>query len=212
MGDVIGSRRNPPSATAWLRILRAELHAAYPPSERLARFEFTQGDEMQGLLAPDGDPLRAVLRAGLHPQFLKMRWVGVFGEVEAGRGPATHWSGPAFFAARELITRINAQRIGFALLTGDPLTDELLDDLTPLLADLLAALTPRQREIARLLIIEELRRSEAADRLRVSRATISVAADRAMLRRVAELADAIRMLFRMAVQDARARARSTDPV
>ena len=49
-GDVIRSRRDAPAATAWLRILRADLQTAYPPDERLAPFEFTQGDELQGLL------------------------------------------------------------------------------------------------------------------------------------------------------------------
>ena len=47
-----------------------------------------------------------------------------------------------------------------------------------MLAALLAELTDRQREVARLLLIEGLRRAEAAERLGVSRATVSVIATR----------------------------------
>ena len=194
-GDVIRSRRDAPSATTWLRILTADLAAAYPPSERLARFEFTQGDELQGLLAPDADPLRAVLRAALHPDRVEMRWVIVRGAVDAGRGPATQRSGPAFIAARERLVAAAARRERLAVVSGDPATDELLDGITPLLGDLLAELTARQRQIAWLILVEGLRRAEAAERLGVSRATISVAADRAHLRSLADMAGVVRVLL-----------------
>ena len=58
-GDVIRSRREPTATTEWLRVLTTDLNDAYPASKRLAPFEFTQGDEIQGLLAPTADPLRA---------------------------------------------------------------------------------------------------------------------------------------------------------
>ena len=51
-------------------------------------------------------------------------------------------------------------------------------------AELLDDLTDRQRVIARLILVEGLRRSEAAERLGVSRATVSVAADRAHVRSI----------------------------
>ena len=98
-GDVIRSRRDARSATAWLRTLTADLADAYPPEERLARFEFTQGDEIQGLLVPSADPLRAVLRAALHPERIERRWVVVRGAVDPGRGPATQRSGAALVAS-----------------------------------------------------------------------------------------------------------------
>ena len=60
-GDVVASRGVPRSAD-WLRSLREELDAAYG-DERLAPFEFTQGDELQGLLAPAADPFEAAVRA-----------------------------------------------------------------------------------------------------------------------------------------------------
>ena len=76
-GDVVDSRRDSPAATAWLRTLADELAGAYPPAARLADFEFTQGDELQGLLVPGADPLVAVVRAWLHPDGLPMRWIAV---------------------------------------------------------------------------------------------------------------------------------------
>ena len=56
----------------------------------------TQGDELQLLLAPGADPFRAVLRAGLHPDALPMRWAIVAGGIDPGSGPATGQP-PAYF-------------------------------------------------------------------------------------------------------------------
>ena len=194
-GDVIRSRRDSPAATAWLRTLRTDLQAAVPPEDRLASFEFTQGDELQGLLAPTGDPITVVLRASLHEASRPMRWVVVAGVVDPGDGPATQRSGPAFVAARERLAAAVTRRELLSVVSGDPATDDLLDGLAPLLGELLAELTPRQRQIAWLLLVEDLRRSDAAERLKVSRATVSVAADRAHLRSLADLAHVIRTLL-----------------
>jgi hypothetical protein len=193
--DVIRSRRDSSGSTAWLRTLVEELETAYPPAQRLAEFEFTQGDEIQGLLATTADPLVAVVRAGLHADRRPMRWVVVAGDVDPGRGPATQRTGAAFLHARELLAEAGSRRDGLLLSTGEPGTDRLLDDLAPLLAELLGDLTGRQRAFGRLLLIEELRRSEAAERLNVSRATISVAADRAHLRSIGRLAGALATMF-----------------
>jgi DNA-binding CsgD family transcriptional regulator len=193
-GDVVRSRRDSPSATAWLRTLRSDLMKAYGPTERLAAFEFTQGDELQGLLSTAADPTRAILRASLHPESHDMRWVIVRGDVDPGTGPATQRSGPAFILARERLAVATARRELVAAATGDAPTDELLDGVAPVLGELLADLTQRQRVIARLILVDGLRRSDAADRLRVSRATVSVAADRAHLRSIGELARVIRAL------------------
>jgi DNA-directed RNA polymerase specialized sigma24 family protein len=194
-GDVVDSRRDP-GASAFLRGLCADLDAAYPSDERLAAFGFTQGDELQGLLAPGADPCRAILRAALRPDAREMRWAVVAGEVEPGTGPATERTGPAFHAARDLIARTRIQRDGLAAVTGDPSVDALLEDLAPLLPALLAELTARQREIGRLILIDELRQADAAERLGVSRATVSVIADRGRIRHVERLARAIATLFR----------------
>jgi DNA-binding CsgD family transcriptional regulator len=200
-GDVIRSRRHATAATDWLRTLAADLTAASPGSERLAPFEFTQGDELQGLLAPGANPVTAILRGTLHPDAQPMRWVVVAGEVDPGRGPATQRSGPAFISARERLAQSNTRRERVAIVSGDPPTDELLDGLGPLLGELLADLTDRQREIGRLILVEGLRRSDAADRLGVSRATVSVAADRAHLRSIGDLARVLQTLVLRATME-----------
>ena len=204
-GDVVDSRRDP-GASAWLRALRADLDAAYPRGERLAAFGFTQGDEIQGLLAPGVDPFRAVLRAALRPDARDLRWAIVAGPVEAGTGPATERTGPAFHAARDVLARAKSGRSGLVAITGDPEADALLGDLGPLLPALLADLTSRQREIGRLILVDELRRAEAAERLHVSRATVSVIADRGRVRHLQGLARAMATLFLQGVERSQARA------
>ena len=197
-GDVIRSRRDAPAATAWLRRLTADLTAAIAPDQRIARFEFTQGDELQGLLAPTADPMTVILRSALHPKAVPMRWAVVLGEVDPGRGPATQRSGPAFIMARERLAVAAARRERLTVVTGDPSTDEILDAVAPLLGELLAELTPRQREIAWLMLVERLRQADVADRLRVTRATISVASDRAHIPSLGAVAAAVTNLLRRA--------------
>lgn len=204
-GDVIRSRRDATGSTTWLRTLASELEDAYPAESRLADFEFTQGDEIQGLLRPDADPLAAILRAWLHPERRRMRWVVVAGEVDPGTGPATQRTGPAFLRARERLAEATSRRDGLLMSTDDPSTDRLLDDLAPILAELLADLTPTQRAIGRLLLVEGLRRSDAAERLDKARATVSVAAERAHLRSIGRLAGALRILFQAGTEAAASR-------
>ncbi len=194
-GDVVRSRRDATGSTAWLRTLAAELDTAVPAANRLAEFEFTQGDELQGLLAPGIDPFGAILRAGLHPERRPMRWVVVAGDVDPGNGPATQRTGAAFLRARERLVEAAARRDGLVVESGDPAADALLDDVAPLLAELLDDLTDRQRVVARLILVEGLRRSQAAERLGVSRATVSVAADRAHVRSIGRLAAALGRLL-----------------
>lgn len=192
-GDVVDSRRDP-GASAYLRGLRDELDTAYA-GRHLAQPGFTQGDEIQLLLAPGADPFEVVVRAALHPGARDLRWAVVAGEVEPGSGPATERSGPAFHAARDLLERAKSRREGLLATTGDAGTDGLLADLGPLLPALLADLTVRQREVGRLLLVEEIRRADAAERLRVSRATVSVIADRGHIRHVGRLAAALATIF-----------------
>jgi RNA polymerase sigma factor (sigma-70 family) len=199
-GDVVRSRRDATGSTAWLRALVSELHDAYDASERLAPFDFTQGDELQALIAPSADPFTAVLHAALRPDTRRMRWVAVIGEVDPGRGRTTQRSGPAFIRARERLDEAAARRDDLLVETGHPPSDRQLDRLAPLLADLLEELTPSQRRLTRLMLIEGLRQSEAAERLGISRATVSVAAERARVRRLAPLVDALRELVRTGVE------------
>jgi hypothetical protein len=194
-GDIVRSRRDAAVSTAWLRTLAEELMAGYPSGARLAPFEFTQGDELQLLLSASADPLEAVVRSWVHADGLPMRWVVVAGSIDPGSGPATHRTGPAFLRARERISEAAARRDALLMTSGDVDADRLLDDLAPLLPELLADLTARQRVIGRLILVDGLKRSEAAERLNVTRATISVAADRAHLRGIARLAGALRSIF-----------------
>jgi DNA-directed RNA polymerase specialized sigma24 family protein len=60
---------------------------------------------------------------------------------------------------------------------------------------LLEDLSERQRELGRLLLLDGLRRAEAADRLGVSRATVSVLADRGRIREIDRLARALATIF-----------------
>ena len=203
-GDVVGSRRDSVGSTAWLRELVAELDTAYG-EERVAPFGFTQGDELQGLIEPAADPFVAVLHAALGPEGRRMRWVIVRGETDAdttgGKAPATEWTGPAFVTAREAIETARTGHERLVILTGRPDVDALLADLAPALVDLLDGLTSRQRIVARLALIEDLRQSEVADRLQVRRATISVSFSRARVRSLQRLVAGIRRVYASASGD-----------
>jgi RNA polymerase sigma factor (sigma-70 family) len=203
-GDVVGSRRDSVGSTAWLRELVAELDSAYGTA-RLAPFGFTQGDELQGLLAPEADPLTAVLRAALGSAGRRMRWVLVRGEVDedsTGNAPATERTGPAFVVARDAISAARTGHERLVILTGRPDVDSLLADLVPALVDMLDGLTDRQRMVARLALLEDLRQSEVADRLHVRRATISVSFNRARVRSLQRLVAGIRRVYSSGSGDA----------
>jgi hypothetical protein len=186
-------------AGEWLRGLRDELDQVYQ-RERVAGFEFTQGDELQGLLLPSADPLEAIVRASLRADRLPMRWVVVAGLVEQGSGPTTQRSGPAFLAARELASTARRQRDSLLMQTSDADADELLEGVAPVLGRLLGELTARQREVARLLLVEGLTQAAAATRLSVRAPTISVAAERARVRDIGRLRSSTLKIFGMGVE------------
>jgi RNA polymerase sigma factor (sigma-70 family) len=193
-GDVVGSRRDSAAATAWLRDLVTELNDVYGDA-RLADFAFTQGDELQGLLAADADPLAAVLRAALSAQRRKIRWVIVRGPIDPGEGPAIQRTGEAFVVARRAIDAARLGRDRLVLHTGDPESDELANDMAPALIDMLDHLTPTQREVGRLAVIDGLRQSEVAERLGKRRATVSVSFARAKIVPIERLVRAMRKVI-----------------
>jgi len=121
---------------------------------------------------------------------------GLGGLVEAGRGPATQRTGTAFVAARAALDETRRTRTSLRIVTGDPGTDPLLADLAPVLGAALEQLSPTQRRVASLIVVDGLRRSEVADRLAVSRATVSVAASRGEVPSLERLARAIRTLIK----------------
>jgi len=198
-GDVVESRDDPQASSSWLRTLCRALEERYPPAERLAGFGFTQGDELQALLAPTADPFLAVLIGTLHERARPMRWVGAAGEVAPGSGPATERSGPAFLAARAALIEARSRRDRLLVRTGEPGADRLLDWLAPILGEMLADLTVRQRRVAWLVLVEGLRQAEVADRLGVSRATISVAHARGHIRSIGRLVAALRAIVAAAM-------------
>jgi DNA-binding CsgD family transcriptional regulator len=207
-GDVVRSRASAIAATRWLDRLRGLLVEAYA-GQTLASFEFTQGDEIQGLLSPDADPLRAVLISSLRSRAgttaaPRMRWAIASGAVDPGSGPATRRTGEAFLRARATLERADRQRDGLLCATGQPSSDALLDDVAPVLMAHIDRMTDRQREIARLTLVEGLRQSEAADLLRVSRPTVSIAWRRADVRSLGRLVDATRRIWSSGVEQARA--------
>lgn len=199
-GDVIGSRKARVEVAAWLRALAAELDDVYG-DQKLAPFGFTQGDEVQGLLQATADPLVAILHTALgEGSRLPVRWVCVRGVVDPGDGPATQRTGPAFDAARAAIAAARTARERLVIRTGRTDADELLDGMAPAMVELLVALTERQRVVARLGLIEGLRQSEIAERLKVRRATISVSFARARVTPLARLASVIRTTCAIAVE------------
>jgi hypothetical protein len=193
-GDVAASRRDSPRSSAWLRRLTGELDDA-TVEHRLARFGFTQGDELQGLLDRDADPFAVVLRAALADGALTMRWAIAAGAIDRGRGPATQRTGPAFLVAREALAEARRQRGGIAVRSGDPDADSLLAGAAPALTVLLGELTDRQRLVARLLIVDQLRQVEAAQRLGIARPTVSVMAERAHVQEIEGLAGSLRSIL-----------------
>jgi predicted DNA-binding protein (UPF0251 family) len=60
---------------------------------------------------------------------------------------------------------------------------------------MLDGLTERQRTVARLALIDEMRQSEVADRLKVRRATISVSFSRARVRSLQRLVAGMRRVY-----------------
>ena len=194
-GDVVDSRHDPGSS-AWLRALCADLDAAYPREDapRVVRLHPGRRDPGPARAGrrpvPRGPPRGAAARRA-NPALgvrRRARW-----SPAAARRP----SGPGRRSSPRARHRPGAKvhRDGLVALTGDPEADARLADLGPLLPALLDDLTPRQREVARLILLDDLRRSEAAERLKVSRATVSVIADRARVRHLEGLARALTAIF-----------------
>ena len=194
IADVIGSRADYARSSTALAALARELNRRYE-DERVARFDYTQGDELQGVLDQSADPFSAVLLPALAERPLRMRWAIVRGSVAPGRGPATRRSGAAFVDARAAIIAAARTRVGLVARTGDAARDALLADLCPLLPALLEDLSVRQRQIARLMLVDGLRQADVAERLRLSRPTVSVAHARGRIDRIAGLLRALRALF-----------------
>ena len=156
--------------------------------EAIAPFAFTQGDELQGLLAPGRRSAArgADRRAG---RGTPADALGRRGRARSRPGRVGRPSGRARRStpARALIEATARTRDGLAMRSGDDRADGLLADLAPLLAELLDDLTARQREVARLALVEHLRQADVAERLDVSRASVSVTWGRGRIRSIDRL-------------------------
>lgn len=199
VADVVASRTDPGQSVRWLRTLGTALDELYG-DQRLARFDFTQGDELQGLIRTDADPFRAIRLAMLHPRAMPTRWVAQAGRIHPGSGPATQRTGDAFVAARALLGEVRRQRVSLLAATGDPRADRLLEAVTPVLGLLIGDLTDRQRTVAWSLLVEGKRQAEVADALDIRRATVSIMASRGRIDAIERLFTASRDLFRDGVE------------
>jgi len=123
------------------------------------------------------------------------RWVVSAGRIDPGRGPAIERTGPAFLAARDAVAAARSHRDRLVVVTGEPGADHLLGELAPVLGDMLADLTDRQRVVARLMLVDELRQADVAERLGVARATVSVAHARGHVRSIQRILTALRSTF-----------------
>ena len=113
-------------------------------------------------------------------------------------GPATRSCvpGPSW-------TRLAHDRDGLLCQTGDAAADAYLAGTAPVLAAIIDRMTDRQRQIARLALVDGLRQSEIAERLDVARPTVSVSYARADVRNLARLVDAVRRIWTDGVERVR---------
>ena len=199
IGDVINSGRDRAGSVSSLTKMAGQLNSLWA-KDLLAKFEFTSGDEIQGLLTPQADPFRVILAASLEATVPPMRWAVVFGEVLPGTGSAIRRTGEAFAQARIAIELAKSSRAGIVVITGVPYADEILRRLTPELSRHLANLTPRQREIAFALIVEGIKQSQFAKREDVSRASISILTSRGGVQALKDLVEAMTMIYASAVE------------
>jgi DNA-binding CsgD family transcriptional regulator len=203
LADVVSSRHDATAASRWLAWLCAGLDEHYG-DQRLAPFDYTAGDELQGLLRPDADPLDAVLEARLRPRagpggVPDTRWVVALGPVDPGDGPATKRTGEAFVLARELAARAREEGDGLRCRTATDPWDALLDGTAPVLSSMIDGLTDRQRELAHLSIVDRLSQAAIAERLGVARPTVSIGLRRARERDLGRLSGTVRLAWRSGV-------------
>ena len=148
----------------------------------------TGSGSSHGSAAPSGvgpSVLDRVMAARLDRVGAPVRWGVGAGDDDAA---ATTRAALALRSARE-------RGIPLGFVTGDPWRDALLADLALALAALLDDLTPRQAEIAGLVLVDGARQAEVAVALRVSRATISVAVARGRFPAIAGARRAIEALL-----------------
>lgn len=201
IGDVVDSKIDRAKTLEQLETLAGELNARFA-SDITAPFDYTSGDELQGLLRADCDPFKVLLAAMLDRNAPRMRWGIAFGEVVPGSGPATHRTGDSFVQARHNIEYAKGRHLS-VVATTDSGADEILKRLMGVFTHMLEDLTPQQCQIAHGLFVEGRKQSEIAAARGVSRATVSVSVKRGGLHRLGDLIEALDILFAFAVAQRR---------
>ena len=194
LGESVGPRRDPRATRGWLARLGHELDERFR-DDRLLPFLAADGVELRGLLRPSADPLAAVLQGALRAEGRRMRWAIAYGSLGELVSLAGEPASEASLLARGALERARRQHDTLVLVTGDHGVDGLLEALGPVLGDMLARLTARQRLVARLMLIDGRRQAEVAEELGVSRATISVNVARSRLRSLSRLISATGAVF-----------------
>jgi len=123
------------------------------------------------------DPFVALMGAWFDATLPPARWA-----VVAGSGADAEAALDAAAAAKELLV----------VRTGIADADARLVDLAPVLGRLLDDMTPSQRRLAMLLLVDGRRQADAAEILGISRASVSVAHGRARIHEVGLLLRATR--------------------
>lgn len=200
-----GASAGPAAAPGWLRDLAATLDDA---CGELLRSPFVQldGGLLAAQLAAGADPIEAFLHGTLRQaerarSRAQLRWAIAAAGVETGQAAG----GASAVATDTAITALadgQRERVGLVMRSGHPGADRLLVDIAPVIAEMLELLTPRQRDVARLMLVDGLRQAEAAERLGIARSTVGVIAARARIRSVERLVDAARTVFAAGLADA----------
>ena len=206
-GDVVHSRRCrrrlPPPGLSSCRLGLDDRYR----DERLAEFEFTQGDEIQGLLAPrpTRSPPCCTPRSNATPA--RRRAADALGRSRPAawiRATARRRVEPATRSSGSTGIRVPSEpgRMAFAVEPVMRTQTHCSTDWRRCSHRIIDAMTDRQREVARLALVEGLRQSEIADRLGVARATVSVSWARGGVRNLGRLVRAIRAIWSEGVERA----------
>lgn len=195
IGDVVSSRSVDRTQTIEdLKALASDLNTRFA-ADLLAEFDYTSGDELQGVLRPGADLFKVLLACHLVPQVPDMRWGIAVGMIDSGTGTAIRRTGEAFLMARAAIVKAKTSKRKIAISTGFPRVDRLFYLALGLWRASLDELTARRRTLAFLFLVEGLPQSQIATDLGVSRATVSVIISRGKIREIGEQAQALSSIY-----------------
>ncbi|MBO4563228.1 MAG: hypothetical protein J5772_06430 [Clostridia bacterium] len=184
IGDLVGSRRLSPEmrreAQAKLGSALEKVNAEFEPGVA-ARFLITLGDECQGLMNEEGDPVAAALTVMREMKPFEIRFAIGCGEIttpvfaEAAIGA----DGPAYYLARSTVEDMKADhgaRLRAAL--SDPDRTECINTVAALCDRLSADWTRKQEELASSLLLARMRgekptQTELAKSLGVGQSTVN---------------------------------------